>query len=457
MKKHDKILSIIFLLIMIVVAVFWVISTNTWTKMGTISAIVCFVLFVLLVLRSIPTLTAYILSNKPDEVMNRNRVGNRKQAWFYIIVWVLVSRILLLIIAYAMLIIKNGYSGGLFEKLMETWHISGIDAASYLGIAENGYVTTGDAKYHIVFFPFFPDLIRVAWYFTQNYLAAGFIVSNVCALVAALFAYELAMLDMRQRDAMRVVKYIFIFPAAFFFLIPMTESLFLALSLMCIYFVRQKQWLLGCFCGALAAYTRSPGILLAVPIAIEFTRDLVQSYRLIDKRAWALKFISAVACLAIIPLGLLTYFYINYSVTGNPFQFSIYQKEHWSQDFYLFFDTARYQMEYAVNKFLAGESSSFLGLWLPNLICIFSVLIIMLKGAKQLRPSYTAYFIVYFAFVVGATWLMSAPRYFSVAFPLAFATVLLTKDKSKDVAFTILSIVGSVLYLAVFVIGYPVY
>ena len=458
MKKHDKILSILFTLIMMMTAIYWAISVNSWTMMGTISAVTCLVLFVLLGLRTIPALSEYLLSNEPAKVIEQDINSGRERAWLTIIIWMVASRILLLIIAYGILIIQNGYSGSLFDKIVETWHINGgIDASSYLGIAENWYVTEGDARFHIVFFPFFPQLIKVVQLFVDNYVVAGFIVSNLCAIAAALVAYELALLDLGRRNAMRVVKYIFIFPAAFFFLIPMTESLFLLLSLSCVYFVRQKKWLLGCLCGALAAYTRSPGVLLIVPVAIELARDLIGNYKLMDKKAYVLRFTRAVGCLAIISLGLLAYLYINYSVTGNAFQFSIYQREHWFQKFYLFFDTARYQMEYAVNSFKDGDSRSFLGLWLPNLICIFSALILMFMGAKKLRPSYTAYFIVYFAFVVGATWLLSAPRYFVVAFPLAFAAVALTEDKAKDVGLTVLSVVGSVLYLALFVAGYPVY
>lgn len=457
MKKHDKIISFIFILVMMVTAIYWAITTDSWTVMGTLASLICFIFFVLLGLRTIPVLTAFVLANPAPEVTWKSKEQDRRQAWLYIIGWILASRILLMLIGYSFLIIQNGYSGGLLSKMAETWHISGIDASSYLGIAENGYVTEGDARFHIVFFPFFPNLIRVVQAFVGNYLVSGFIVSNITSIVAALVVYELAALDLHRKNAMRVVKYIFIFPAAFFFFIPMTESLFLALSLMCLYFVRKKEWLIGCLCGALAAYTRSPGVLLIVPVAIEFGRDLMGNYKLLSKKAFIHRIISAVSFLAIISMGLLAYLFINYHVTGNAFQFSIYQREHWSQRFYLFFDTVRYQVEYAVGTFKSGDSRSFLGLWLPNLIAIFSSLIIMFMGAKKLRPSYTAYFIVYFAFVVGATWLLSAPRYLLVAFPLAFAAVALTEEKSKDAILTVVSVVGSLLYLAMFVAGYPVY
>lgn len=326
------------------------------------------------------------------------------------------------------------------------------------GIAERWYVTEGDPRFHIVFLPFFPVMIKLAQFFTGNYMAAGFVVANLCTLAAALFAYELARLDMGRRNALRVVKYIFIFPSAFFFFLPMTEALFLLLSLMALYFVRKKRWLLGCLCAALAGFTRSPGILLAVPIAVEFARELAAGYKSMDRKAFTNKLILAVLSLVSVSFGLLAYLYINYNVTGNAFQFSIYQREHWSQRFYFFFDTVRYQMEYAVNTFKDADYRTFLGLWLPNLCAILLVLFMMLRSAKKLNPAYMAYLIAYFVYVVAPTWLLSAPRYFAVAFPLAFAAVLLTEDKKwKDILLTTLFIAGGLLYLAVFVSGYPVY
>lgn len=155
MKKHDKIISFIFILVMMVTAIYWAISTQSWTMLGTLASVVCFGLFVLLGLRTIPVLTDFVLTNPAPEVTWKSKEQDRRQAWLYIIGWILASRILLMLIGYSFLIIQNGYSGGLLSKMAETWHISGIDASSYLGIAENGYVTEGDARFHIVFFPFF--------------------------------------------------------------------------------------------------------------------------------------------------------------------------------------------------------------------------------------------------------------------------------------------------------------
>ncbi|MHA6530488.1 hypothetical protein [Paenibacillus sp. BAC0078] len=458
MERYNKGISAVFVVIMLAAGVYWASHNHSWTITGTAAAVACYGLFVLTGLRAVPAVTGYIAGvRNPEPVRLEDAKDLRKQAWTRIIVWVLLSRGLLLILAYAFHILKNGYSGSIFDEFQAAWHLSGIDVPSYLGIAEHWYVTEGDTRFNIVFLPFFPIVVRVVHYFTNNYLVAGLTVSNLCTVAFALVTYELAALDMDRKEALRTVKYLFILPAAFFFLIPMTESLFLLLSLLSIYLVRKRKWLPGCLCAALAGFTRSPGVLLAVPILIELGRELAESYKHLDRKSFLRRLSAAVLCLAVVPLGLLAYLYVNHSVFGNALQFSIFQKEHWFQRQYLFFDTVRYQMEYAVGKFKEGDSRSFLGLWLPNLVSIFTTLYVMYKSAKKLHPSYTAFMMVYFVFVVGPTWLLSAPRYLAAAFPLVFAVVLLTKDKAKDSALTVLGVVGSLLYLGLLVAGYPIY
>ena len=98
-----------------------------------------------------------------------------------------------------------------------------------------------------------------------------------------------------------------------------------------------------------------------------------------------------------------------------------------------------------------------MGLWLPNLICSFSALAVMAVSIRKLRPSYGAYFIVYFAVAIGATWLLSAPRYLAACFPLGIAAAALADTKRKDAAATLLSFGLLCAYLAMYVNGWPVY
>jgi hypothetical protein len=57
-------------------------------------------------------------------------------------------------------------------------------------------------------------------------------------------------------------------PMAFYFSAVYSESMFLALSLGCIYSARHGKWLLAGVLGALAAATRNSGVMLIVPIVL---------------------------------------------------------------------------------------------------------------------------------------------------------------------------------------------
>ena len=167
----------------------------------------------------------------------------------------------------------------------------------------------------------------------------------------------------------------------------------------------------------------------------------------------------------IIPLGLLGYLLINYLVTGNPFQFAIYQDMHWHQRFGYFFSTASIQFNQiltCINDAVAekvGAVQKILGLWGTNVFCFFGSLGLMIAAGKKVRPSYSCYFLVYFFITMGVTWLLSAPRYLLVAFPLAFAiTALVKENKWADRIVTALLIGLQLCYLAMFMArGFHIY
>ena len=126
----------------------------------------------------------------------------------------------------------------------------------------------------------------------------------------------------------------------------------------------------------------------------------------------------------------------------------IYQAEHWSQHLGLFFNTAAYQTERALSS-LADKPHNFLGLWLPNLLYGFGSLALLAAAAKKLRPSYTAWFIAYFVIAIGATWLLSAPRYLMAMPVLPAALALLTeKNGAKTAAVVSLTLLWLLYFLA---------
>ncbi len=342
-----------------------------------------------------------------------------------------------------------GY-GGSFMEVLEFWRCT--DSNHYLDIARDWYLSQGewDRLVQLVFLPGYPIAVRLLRIIFRNYLVSGMIVSALSFAGAGCVFYKLLRLDMGHESALRGLKFLCLIPGSFFFAAPMSESLFLLLSLLCVYSVRRGKWRRGAIFGGFAAFTRSLGLILLVPVLMELISRAIAEKGGFKK--WAAPFLSS----AIIPLGFGGYILINYFVSGDPFKFMEYQSVHWGQHLGFFFNTAAYQTECAISTF-SENYKNFLGLWLPNLLFAFLSLILMLLAAKKLRPTYTAWFIAYFAVAIGSTWLLSGPRYLMVLTPVHIAITRLTKKRAANICLTAACGILDLLYLLAFVLRWQVW
>ena len=225
-------------------------------------------------------------------------------------------------------------------------------------------------------------------------------------------------------------------------------AVFLLLTAAALYLARTHRPVLGGLCGAYAAFTRSLGLLLIVPLLWELVHDAVQRRHVSIRQ---------VVGLLLVPLGFAAYCCINRRVSGNPFQFLIYQREHWNQRTGLFFSTAAYQTDYLLRCLRSGNWRDALGLWLPNLVACFAALILLAKAAPRLRASQTAWFLAYYIIAVGATWLLSAPRYLLVLLPVPLALAQCAQKRTANIALTALSALAALGYLAAFALRWQVW
>jgi hypothetical protein len=157
------------------------------------------------------------------------------------------------------------------DPISAGWHnlVTGLvreDALWFLRIATGGYrADDGSAA----FFPFYPLVTRVLSFVTGGHpLLAASLVSNVAFFLALLVLYRLTARTFSDAVARRTVVYLAIFPTAFFFLAPYSESLFLLLSVSAFWFAREDRWWLAAVAGILAALTRSAGVLLAPALLV---------------------------------------------------------------------------------------------------------------------------------------------------------------------------------------------
>jgi hypothetical protein len=143
------------------------------------------------------------------------------------------------------------------------------DSVWYLRIADSGY---GDSAPRAAFFPLYPLLVRALATPLGGSEAALLVAAyalSLAAFLAALFLlYRLTELELGRRLARPTLLLLAVFPAAVYFGVPYSESLFLLLAVGAFYAARTGHWARAGACAGLASGTRSAGLLLLIPLAI---------------------------------------------------------------------------------------------------------------------------------------------------------------------------------------------
>ena len=81
----------------------------------------------------------------------------------------------------------------------------------------------------------------------------------------------------------------------------------------------------------------------------------------------------------------------------------------------------------------------------------------MALAAKNMRASYTAWFIAYYFVAIGATWLLSAPRYLIALLPVPLSVSMAAGTTARDGVITAVSALLAILYLYAFVMRWQVW
>ncbi len=158
----------------------------------------------------------------------------------------------------------------------------------------------------------------------QPPLIAGLLVANIAALAAFGVLYYLV-LDATTDAALarRTVLYTAIFPLAFYYAVPYTESLFLLLSVTACLAVQRRQWGYAGGCMALAGATRLAGMLLLPPLALNIMLQW--------KCGAVIQWRKALAGLFIAPLGLVSFMVYLWYHVGDPLAF-VHAQQFWMRE-----------------------------------------------------------------------------------------------------------------------------
>jgi hypothetical protein len=342
-----------------------------------------------------------------------------------------------------------GWLGDLLAAPAARW-----DASWYLVIAHYGYrpELSPFTSSRTAFFPVYPIGLRaIAWLGAPPVLA-GVLLSTLALALALYGIHRLTALELGQRlaigractgDAARLAVLLTAFaPMAFFFSAVYSESLYLALSVGVFWCARHGRWMWVGALGALAAATRSTGLVLALPALMLYlygpredrapdlaalTRSLRPRYRIRREALWLL----------LLPAGLVVY--LGYlALAGGDALSPFHVQQVWGRHFagpYLGawdgikagFDGLRQlvslQRHPAYFAIAAGDPFVTAGHNLL-LLAFLAGAVVATVGVLRLLPlAYGAYVIAALAlplsYPVRAQPLMSLPRFLVVLFPLA--------------------------------------
>jgi hypothetical protein len=212
------------------------------------------------------------VSDRPDTTdAPRLRDGLRPCLITFLAVW--LGLIVLAAVASGLFPARDAVNvpGWIAPPLGHGWHgvftaFERQDALWFLRIATKGY-SAGDGS--AAFFPLYPLFVRaVSWVVGGHPLLGATLVSNVAFFGSLLVLYDLTVREFSESVARRAIVYVAIFPTAFFFFAPYSESLFLLLSLIAFREARRDRWTSAAAAGVLAALTRSIGVVLAPALIV---------------------------------------------------------------------------------------------------------------------------------------------------------------------------------------------
>ena len=368
----------------------------------------------------------------------------------YVLVFALAFRVLIFIFAWAAAgIFADGNATG-FLAYCAKWNL--WDGPHYIDVARDGYAGYEENGQHLflVFFPLYPVLIKFLAVIVRNYIVSALLISTLCYGAGCVMMYKLVAEEYNKHVALTSIVLFSISPFAFFLGGVMTEGVFFLVTISMFYTIRKHNWWLTGILGILAALTRSVGVFMVIPAAVEWVQTERPIALIMDKdwKTLGKRFVKLLP-VALTPIGTLIYLYINYRVEGDPFVFMRYQSEHWSMNLQYFGKTLHMLFNRSFNP---DEGWSLrMSLFMPGLFSITFAAIAVLFGARRMRSMYTSFMIVYFLFNAAASWPLSVSRYMCCMFP-AYWLIASFTDEHRELELPI-AVMSAVLF-GIYLTGY---
>ncbi len=211
--------------------------------------------------------------------------------------------------------VQSGYLGGGVERYFTNpalWGFANYDGSHYLTIVRDGYLV--GMYYYFPLYPITISLINSLFRLNGEFglLLSGLIGSSIFHLLSLIVIFKFASNLFDKKIANHVVMVILLFPFSFFFNAVYTESLFLLLASLALYFTGKKNWFLASIFCALATATRLAGLALVASLLVQFILHYKVSIKELILNSYKV---------IISPLGLISYMLFLNQRFGDPLIF----------------------------------------------------------------------------------------------------------------------------------------
>ena len=300
--------------------------------------------------------------------------------------------------------------GWIAPPIGHAWHniftaLERQDALWFLRIATSGYARADGSA---AFFPLYPLLIRaVSWIVGGHPLLAATLVSNVAFFGSLLMLYDLTVRELSEAVARRTIVYLAVFPTAFFFFAPYSESAFLLLALIAFRQARRDRWATAALAGALAALTRSIGVMLAPALIVM----AFEQYRAHGGRLWTR--VAGGTAVLLGPLAYLGWWAIAHGETLAP----LHAQANWQREI----SSPLTTLWRAVGMAFGGLGVQDPGYWIIDVLIVGVVIVAVVAGIRRVPTPYVVYSIgsilIPLSYPFPSRPLLSMPRFVVVIFP----------------------------------------
>jgi hypothetical protein len=282
-----------------------------------------------------------------------------------------------------------------------------------------------------------PLLIWMLSHVTKDVVLWAAALCNLLFFVALVLLHKLTLaFGYDEAVAGRTIFYLAAFPASYFFSVPLTESLFVLLTVASFYAARRERWWAAGVIGLLASATRLTGVLL-LPALLVLSW---QMYRALPIRK--------ILGLLLIPFGLFAYMFYSWWLSADALAFK-HAAEAWNRKPSIFFLGPLIQ--YLMHPHTIGEAWNMhllnAGAALLCFICIYLL-------ARRREWALALYTFISLVVPLSSGILQSLERYTMGFFPVFIALGIAVKSEHSDQAVRFVFVILLGIMTALYAAGY---